>query len=289
MKKPLLYLLVALLLLGCAGCGKAEPKDISTALTLQDMSGARIGAQEYTFHAEAAGQINKAKVSLYDTFWDMQTALENGELDGFVAEEPTAKAFCLEDSSLTYVPLLNNTTGFTVDVGAVSVAAALPEDSDLTGQINTVLATITATQKQELMNTMVNFAGGEIDTYTGLPMDDYVIPANAPALRVGMECAYTPFNWALDSGDQGGVLISSGEQRGQYAYGYDVEIARYVAHALGMRLEVHAVEWALLPDALDSGHVDAIFAGMSPVEFPGEAIAFTNPYYESQLVVVTKK
>ncbi|MFL3952443.1 transporter substrate-binding domain-containing protein, partial [Pseudomonas aeruginosa] len=41
--------------------------------------------------------------------------------------------------------------------------------------------------------------------------------------------------------------------------------------------------------ALQSGKIDAIIAGMSPTAERRKEIDFTDPYYESQLVVVVQK
>ncbi len=290
MKKALALLLTVVFLLALPGCGQREKVVLADAVTLKDMQGATVGAQADTFHADAAKQVENGKVITYAAFADMQEALENGEIDGFVAEEPTAKAFVLADESLTYIPLLNNSTGFKVEAAAVSVSAALPKESTLKGQINTVLATITEADKKLLMDQMVTFAAGqEVTTPFGMSVKGE-ISAEAPVLRVGMECAYKPYNWAEEARRQDhGQYIASGQQMGQYAFGYDVEVARYVADKLGMRLEIHAFEWADLVPALEAGVIDAVFAGMSAVEFPEAKLEFTNPYYQSNLVIVTKK
>ena len=60
------------------------------------------------------------------------------------------------------------------------------------------------------------------------------------------------------------VPISSEGKDGQYANGYDVQIAQYIANKLGMKLEIYAMEWDSLIPAVQSGTVDAIAAGMSP-------------------------
>ncbi len=48
-------------------------------------------------------------------------------------------------------------------------------------------------------------------------------------------------------------------------------------------------KWDGLAPALQSGKIDAIIAGMSPTAERKKEIDFTDPYYESQLVVVVKK
>lgn len=105
-------------------------------------------------------------------------------------------------------------------------------------------------------------------------------------LRVGMEVAYAPFNWSqLD--DSNGAVAVEGTQ--EYANGYDVQIAKRIADELGMELVVVKTEWDGLLPAVQSGKIDAIIAGMSPTDERKEVLDFTQKYYESQLVLVTRK
>ena len=288
MRKAIALLLAALVLFGCVGCSK-ERVDVSNAITLADLAGARIGAQKDTFHAEAATQIDKAQIATYPAFGDLLTALKEGSIDGYIAEEPTAKTVCRTDDSLTYIPLLNNTTGFTVEATDVSACVALRLDSPLRGQINTVLATITNVQKQTLMDQVVALAAG--DTVKA-PLEltlDTAVDDNAPVLKVGMECAYEPFNWSTSQRDEFALPITGGSKAGQYADGYDVQIAQYIAKMMGMRLEIHAIEWDGLIPALEDGTVDAIIGGMSPSDNKDANVEYTSAYYESNLVVVIQK
>lgn len=108
--------------------------------------------------------------------------------------------------------------------------------------------------------------------------------ALADTLRVGMECNYAPFNWTQAEESEYAVPIAAGG----YADGYDVRIARRVADALGMELEIVKIEWDGLTMALMSGKIDAIIAGMSPTEERKLTIDFTDPYYESDLVLVVR-
>ena len=105
-----------------------------------------------------------------------------------------------------------------------------------------------------------------------------------------MECAYEPYNWTeLKSGTLGEVAISSEGKESQFANGYDVQVAQYVANKLGLKLEIYAMEWDSLLPAVQSGTIDAIVAGMSPTAERKQEIDFTDTYYESNLVVIIKK
>lgn len=103
-------------------------------------------------------------------------------------------------------------------------------------------------------------------------------------LRVGMECDYAPFNWTQTQETDRSVPITSGG----YADGYDVQIAKLIAEGLGMDLEIVKIEWDGLTLALQSGEIDAIIAGMSPTEERKLTIDFSDPYYESELVIVVR-
>ena len=288
MKKILAIVLAALLVLGCAGCGGQDRVDVKNAQSLADLKGAKIAAQAGTFHADALTQIENVQSSTYPSFSDLLTALKSGAIDGYVAEEPTALSVCQSDDSLTYLPLKNNDTGFKATAADVGIAIGLKKGSALTAQINSVLATVTEEQKQKLMEQIVTLSSGGTVEQFALNAEE---PANpAGTLKVGMECAYEPYNWTeLQSGMIGEVAISGEGKDGQFANGYDVQVARYVAAKLNLKLEIYAMEWDSLLPAVQSGTIDAIVAGMSPTAERKEAIDFTDTYYESNLVVIIKK
>ena len=105
-------------------------------------------------------------------------------------------------------------------------------------------------------------------------------------LRIGMEAAYAPFNWTQDDDKNGAIKI---EGTNQYANGYDVQIAKQVAKALGKKPLVVKTSWNGLIPALTSGKLDMIVAGMSPTAERKKEIAFSNSYYTSEPVVLVNK
>ena len=104
--------------------------------------------------------------------------------------------------------------------------------------------------------------------------------------KVGLEAGYAPFNWTQLDDSNGGVKI---EGTSEYAGGYDVEIAKLIAKGLNKELVIVKIGWDGLIPAVDSGVVDAIIAGMSPLEERKESIDFSSNYYKSDLVLVVKK
>ncbi len=289
-------LLAVMFCVACfTGCGSSNnggsdtaSVDVRNAKTIADLKGAKIAAQAGTFHADALSQIPDVQSSTYPEFADLLTALKSGAIDGYIAEEPTALSVCGSNDELTYLPFKNNDTGFTATAADVGIAIGLKKGNTLRDQINTVLAEITEEQKSQLMEQIVTLASGGTVT-------EFAVHCDAPAtttgtLKIGMECAYEPYNWTDTEGTSlGAVPISSEGQQGLYANGYDVQIAQYVANRLGLKLEIYAMEWDSLIPAVNSGAIDAIVAGMSPTAERAQEIDFTDTYYESNLVVIIRK
>lgn len=103
--------------------------------------------------------------------------------------------------------------------------------------------------------------------------------------KVGMECAYAPFNWLQPSETNDAVKISGG----WYACGYDVYMAKEIAQKLGKKLEIIKIDWDGLLPALSSGKIDAIIAGMSATPERKKTMDFTDNYYNSNVVIVVRK
>lgn len=104
-------------------------------------------------------------------------------------------------------------------------------------------------------------------------------------LKVGMECAYAPYNWAQSDNSNGAVPISGSSD---YAYGYDVMMAKYLADKLGYELEIYKIDWDSLPVALQSNKIDCVIAGQSITSERLQTVDFTIPYYYASIVALTK-
>lgn len=116
---------------------------------------------------------------------------------------------------------------------------------------------------------------------SGKPADD-----GKPVLRVGMECGYAPYNWTQSDDSNGAVPIKDSND---YAYGYDVMMAKYLAEKMGYKVEIHKIDWDSLPMALISGTVDCVIAGQSITEERLQTVDFTSPYYYASIVGLTMK
>ncbi len=106
-------------------------------------------------------------------------------------------------------------------------------------------------------------------------------------LRVGMECGYAPFNWTQTNADNGAVKIANAD--GQYAYGYDVIMAKKIADSIGYDLQVVKTEWDGLVPGVTSDKLDAVIAGMSITAERKKTVDFSDVYYNASIVALVKK
>lgn len=105
-------------------------------------------------------------------------------------------------------------------------------------------------------------------------------------LRVAMECSYAPYNWSQATDANGAVKISGSNN---YAYGYDVMMAKLIAESMGKELEIVKLDWESLVLAVKSGDVDMAIAGQSITAERLEQVDFSLPYYYATIVTLTKK
>ena len=291
MKRTVAIILAMLVMASMiVSCSSRKAVDISGFDSIADLNNSKavIGAQKGTFHYDAlTAQVSGVEAKMFEDFNVMLTALKAGTIDGYVAEEPTAFAVMAENSNLDYIKLVNNTTGFTASDADTGIAVAFKTGNAMVSTVNGIIATISAETRTTLMSQIVEMS---IDTDKALNgtlalASDKTDTSNG-TLKIAMECAYNPFNWAQTTDVNGAVKINGSDL---YANGYDVQVAKYIAAELGMALEIHMVEWDSLIAGLDAGTYDGIIAGMSPTAEREEQVDFTDCYYNSNLVIIYKK
>ncbi|MGN0387752.1 MAG: transporter substrate-binding domain-containing protein [Suilimivivens sp.] len=104
-------------------------------------------------------------------------------------------------------------------------------------------------------------------------------------LKVAMECGYAPYNWTQPDDSNGAVPINDSSD---YAYGYDVMIAKKIAETLGYDLQIVKLDWDSLVPAVQSGTIDCVIAGQSITSERLEMVDFSTPYYYASVVGLVK-
>ena len=130
-----------------------------------------------------------------------------------------------------------------------------------------------------LLSTAMVFAGGSKEKST-------VSSSGKPVLKVAMECGYAPYNWTQTTDANGAVPIADSND---FAYGYDVMMAKLIAERLGYELQIVKLDWDSLVPAVLSGTVDCVIAGQSITSERLQMVDFTDPYYYASIICLVDK
>ena len=104
-------------------------------------------------------------------------------------------------------------------------------------------------------------------------------------LRVGMEAAYAPYNWQVSEESEYTIPIDNVD--GAFADGYDVQVAKRIAEALGMEPVAVKLDFSALIDSLNNGQIDIVCAGMSVDPDRAQSADFSDSYIDDDIVMIT--
>ncbi|MFJ7828124.1 transporter substrate-binding domain-containing protein [Psychrobacillus sp. NPDC096623] len=124
------------------------------ATSIQDFSGAKITGQLNTSHYGVIDQIKDVqKQPASDNFSAMRVALESGVIDGYVSERPEGISASSANKNFAMVEFKD---GFKAAEEDTAVAVGLKKGSNLTEEINKILAEISEEERQEIMDAAIN-------------------------------------------------------------------------------------------------------------------------------------
>lgn len=257
MKKFLAVLLAVVLCAGCMiGCNE---KPQVTIEKVEDLNGLKIGVQGGTT-GEAWVQENcaDANIASFKSGMDAALDLKNGQIDAVVLDELPAKAIVEKNPDLKILDIR-----FTKEEYAIAIRKG---DAELQKIINDTIAEMKANGDYEALVNAFMPADGAIKIPATIETDGDVI-------KMGTNAAFPPFEYV-----EGSEIV-----------GFDITMSQYVAKAAGKKLEVINMDFDALIGALQANSIDFIAAGMSVTPDRLENVDFSDPYYESEQVIIVRK
>lgn len=125
--------------------------EYANATSINDFAGATLTAQLNTFHDTVIDQIEGVDHATAMTdFPAMRVALESGIIDGYVSERPEGISAAAANDAFTYVGF-EVENGFQYEINDAAIAMGIAKDSELTAQVNEVLAGISQEDRDALM------------------------------------------------------------------------------------------------------------------------------------------
>lgn len=130
--------------------------DYCDAESINDFQEATIAARAGTEHDTLAGQMpNILDETLMSDYDSMIAALQDGEIDGYIADLPVAQANCAKYKGLMYVNLVNNETGFEVDDAKAQLFVAMHTGSPLAAKVNEVISSLSDDDREKLISSCI--------------------------------------------------------------------------------------------------------------------------------------
>lgn len=240
-----------------AACAPAKIVTINAAEDLANYTvGCQTGTTGETWFKEQFSKDAKG----FKTGMDAALALKNGQIDAIVIDELPAKSIVEKNSDLKILDIQ-----FSKEEYAIAIAKG---NTELQTSINTTIAAMKENGNYEKLANSFMPADGKISIPEKVTSD-----STDKTLKMGTNAAFPPFEYV--EGDQ--------------IVGFDITMSELIASDFGAKLEVINMEFESLIAALQSGTIDFIAAGMSVTEDRLKSVDFSDPYYESQQVIIVKK
>lgn len=202
-----------------------------------------------------------AKFKYFNSTLDAAMAVKAGKADAVAYDEPILKNIAAKTGGLTVLPEMITTDNY---------GFAVQQDRrDLKEKMDLVISEL---RKNGVYDVMLQ----RWLPKSGSPAVMPEIPSNGKkgTLKLGTAAVTEPFSFVDGS---------------RNIVGFDIEIARYMAQQLDMKLEVVNMDFGALIPALISGKVDMIAACITITDERKKKVLFSEPYYTGGIAALIRE
>lgn len=257
MKKISLVALSLVATLAFVGCAKKNNVVINSA---EDLQGLKIGCQAGTTgELYVQENVKDAQLKSFKTGIDAALDLKNGAIDAIVLDELPAKEIVKRNKDLKIVD-----ASFAVEQYAIAVKKG---NKDLLDSINKTIMTI------KIDGTYENLINAFMPVDGNIVIPEIADVDSKEVVKMGTNAAFPPFEYI----------------KGSEEVGFDVSMSKLIAKDLNKKLQVVDMSFDGLIAAVQSGAVDFVAAGMTATDERRQNVDFSEPYYESNQVIIVRK
>lgn len=202
-----------------------------------------------------------AKFKYFNNTLDAALAVKTGKADAVAYDEPILKNIAAKTGGLTVLPEMITTDNYGF--------AVQQDKQDLKKNMDLVISEL---RKNGMYDAMLQ----RWLPKSGSPAVMPEIPSSGKkgTLKLGTAAVTEPFSFVDGS---------------RNIVGFDIEIARYVAQNLDMKLEVVNMDFGALIPALISGKVDMIAACITITDERKKKVLFSEPYYTGGIAALIRE
>jgi len=249
------YIIVCVILLSCTSYG-------SKIYDLSQLENKTFGVPTNTMAEELIlTRFPNAKFVNYESIWDAAVDLKTGKIDVAAYDEPIVRSIALKNPGIRMLEenITNDEYGFAVQL----------TNTSLKEKIDAVIDSLRgAGMYDEIDHHWFPKAGEHIimPSFEHLHINGF--------LRLGTAPVTEPFSYKDDKGN---------------IIGFDIELAHYIAEALGMGLQVQEMQFGEMIPSLEKGAVDLIGACITISEERAKRVLFSKTYYEGGIAAIVRE
>lgn len=258
MKKIFCFISFILIMFVINGCGKQE----KVITSLKEVKNVKIGVMTGTTAEDLAlTRFKDCTTQRFDDIMDAVAALKSNQIDAVITGFPTSLNICKHNPSLYFLDEVIEHENACIAVGKDNVK--------LLEEVNKVIAefrkegTLKDLRRRWLKRDLSPYETKEIE-----------LPKTGEVLKVGTAATREPFCFVNEKRE---------------ITGHDGELARRVAQKLNRPLEFVDMKFSALIPALKAKKIDLIISGMTATDERRKSINFSDPYFESAQVLLTRK
>lgn len=254
----ILFLLLSIFTFLLISCSEEE----KSYTKLEDLYDAEIGAMTgSTGEALSLSRFPDAETKSFDDIMDGMAALISGQIDAVITAYPTALNVVKHNENLTLI-------SEPVDYENTAIAVKMGND-ELLDDVNKIIEKFKTDGTFEDMKR--RWLKKDLSPYETIEIK---LPAEGKVLKVGTSATREPFCFVDEN---------------QKVTGHDGEFALRIAAELNRPIEFYDMKFSALINALQSGKVDLIVAGMTATEERAKSVNFTTSYFQNSQVMIVKK
>jgi len=227
-------------------------------------AGKTIAALTGTIHSETISyMLPESKISFYNNVDDIAEALENGEIDGYVDDEPTARMYIDKYDGQYIVGNLET----------CNYAFAFPKDSE----------------KSETLIAQMNAFLSDLKKSGDLEKIDAIWFGDDESKKVVNTASLTGKNGILNfaiSSETAGVFAY--EKDGEYV-GYDVDIAVRFCERYGYGINIVDSNFSVMLASIAGGRCDFAGSDITITDARRKKMRFSEPNYYGSVVLISRE
>jgi polar amino acid transport system substrate-binding protein len=258
MRMYILIILSMLFMLSCSRSGNVVINELA------DIGKHPIGVPAGTIADKLIQSVfPDARFVYFDSMLDAALAVKTGKVHVAAYDEPILRNIAAKNPGLRVLP-----EKFTTDYYGFAVRL---DEQDLKKTMDDVFARLNQTGVFEEMKKR-----WLPDTGHPRRMPDFELINTTNTLRFGTAPITEPFSFYIDS-------------ESTKVIGLDIELAHYIARALGKNLEIVVMPFGDLIPALEKSEVDMIGACITISEERAKRVLFSEPYYIGGIAAMVRE